>query len=280
MACTCLRASSARPTRTAASTRSIDTRRAAEPGAPGRPGERDGGRVPVGALGVGAPQCDQGQCPTPLVDRGREARRPASAADRVDQRAGPHLVAAGRRDERLGQPQRRVDGRTGRPAEREPLLGEPTGLEPASRRDVGGAEQAERRRRGPTTPGGVDGPPQRLAALRHPVEGEADRGDAHDANGIGLVHQSADRGVDRSDGRPGRPAASAGTPACGPRSPSGHHGAGPPSAVEGRATRDVSIGLRLRAESEWSSEGRARRGHRSVRPPGDRGARTRIAWWG
>ena len=208
---------------------------------------------------------------------GRRGGRPRPGADRVDQSAGPHLVAAGRRDERLGQPQRRVDGGTGRPAEREPLLGDPTGLEPASRGDVGGAEQAERRRRDPTTPGGVDGPPQGLAAFRHPVEGEADLGDAHDANGIGLVHQSADRGVDRSDGRPGRPGRHARLWAAFPERPPrcgtavGCRGPGYPWCLH-RSAPSCRVGVVLRGSGTTRT--------RSVRPPGDRGARTRIAWWG
>jgi hypothetical protein len=93
-----------------------------------------------------------------------------------------------------------------RPGAREPLLGEPAGLVPAPRRDVTGAEQAERRRRGgPAAPDGVEGPSQGFAALDDVVEGEAGLRDEREADGIGFVHQAADRGADRRHGPPGHP---------------------------------------------------------------------------
>ena len=60
----------------------------------------------------------------------------------------------------------------------------------------------DRHREDPAVPDGVGGPPQGLPALRDPVEGEADLRDARDADGVGFVHQAADRSVDRRNGPP------------------------------------------------------------------------------
>lgn len=114
---------------------------------------------------------------------------------------GPHLVAAGSGHQTLGESQGcRGEAVAVLLAERAALVGEVGGLVPPSCRDAACAEQRRRRHRGrhgPAVTPGVQHPPQWRAALLDPVEGETERGDTGDAEGVGFRGQAPDRRVER-----------------------------------------------------------------------------------